>query len=95
MRFYTAQRDLGHRIFHDGPILPDWGSSFRLFNLPEIVFCSQAFCDRQVETWISNRWFTAVLENWTKNRFILLRDFEFMRYAALTLCKKDKWWLGD
>ena len=37
----------------------------------------------------------AVLRKLVLDRIILLSDFEFMRYAALVVCKKDKWWLGD
>ena len=37
---------MGHRIVHDGPIGPGFGvTSDLLPNVPEIVFCSQAFCD--------------------------------------------------
>ena len=37
----------------------------------------------------------AVLRKLVLDRIILLSDFEFMRYAAPVVCKKDKWWLGD
>ena len=37
---------MGHRIVHDGPIGPGFGvTSDLLSNVPEIVFCAQAFSD--------------------------------------------------
>ena len=84
---------MGHRIVHDGPIGPGFGvTSDLLSNVPEIVFCSQAFCDEYEGGLTIIR---VVLCKSALGKIILLSDFEFMRYAALVIWKKDKRWLGD
>ena len=83
---------MGHRIVHDGPIGPGFG-------------VASDYCQTYLRWCFARKLFAmnikgadiirAILRKLVLDRIILLSDFEFMRYAALVIRKKDKRWLGD